>query len=324
MPELPLVTAYSGNGYRTAVVTRDDLQLVSSVTFSFSPTAKENLRFEVLDRSYGKIFVNVGDEVHAGDLIAMLDSSAEEAAIKQTETELNRLRIHLEAARKELQIALEQEALQGNRSTVTSEARRADVNFYSASIAIQQARLEEQQAEVEGLKLFAGIDGTVTFVKSVTEETRSTKTDIVATITDLNSGVFIALTSDYALFPQGETFVVLTDEGAYGTVSKDPALFGISTEKTRNGQYNVCLEPAGGETPTGNNVRGTVTTVLDERKDVLLLPSRAVFTVGNRAYVYCEDENGLKTAKQISVGLDNGNFIEITGGLEEGDSVILG
>ena len=105
-PELPLVTPYSGAEYSTAVVTRGDLISAAKVSFTFSPTRREDLRFSVLCRSYGAIYVTVGAQVEAHQLLAELESSAEQAAIHDTEMELEKLNIRLDTARSALELAL--------------------------------------------------------------------------------------------------------------------------------------------------------------------------------------------------------------------------
>ena len=321
-PELPLVTPFGGAEYSTAVVTRGDLVDAAKVSFVFSPTRREDLRFTVLGRSYGAIYVTVGTQVEAGQLLAELESSAEQAAIHDTETELERLSIRLETARSALELALEQERLQGSGSTVTSEARQADISYYEASIAIQQQKLAEQRAELDALRIYAPIDGTVTYVKTIDQNSRSGKSDTVVTVTDTASGVFTALTDRWALFPEGEQFVVETDAGEYLCVTRDPANFGITTEIMGDGLKNVCLEIQDEQIPQ-SSIRGEVRIVLEVRENVIMLPTRAVFTVGDKYYVYHEDETGLKSALEIGCGLTNGTYIEITEGLEEGDHVIV-
>ena len=106
-PELPLVTPFSGAEYTTAVVTRGDLVSAVKINFTFSPTRREDLRFSVLGRSYGAIYVTAGAQVEAGQLLAELESSAEQAAIHETETELKKLNIRLDTARSALDLAKE-------------------------------------------------------------------------------------------------------------------------------------------------------------------------------------------------------------------------
>lgn len=321
-PELPLVTPYSGAEYTTAMVQRGDMANTAKVSFTYSPTRREELRFSVVNRKYGTIFVSVGDVVHTGDLLAQLDTSEEEAAIRDTAQQIRRLEIRLETARARLQTALEQEKLLGGGSTASSTARQADIRFYEASLELQQKKLEEQQAALEELRLYAPIDGTVTFVKALTEGCVSGRMDTVVTITDMSSSVFTAWTAEYALFPEGTEFPVQADEEIYLCVSRDPARFGLSAS-VDNGRRNVCLEILDEAAPAGS-MRGTVSLTLDERTDVLYVTRSAVFTAGTRSYVYYEDASGLKSAREVSCGLDNGSVIEIVSGLEEGDIVIIG
>jgi multidrug efflux pump subunit AcrA (membrane-fusion protein) len=39
--------------------------------------------------------------------------------------------------------------------------------------------------------------------------------------------------------------------------------------------------------------------------------------------VYCFDENDILNIREVTIGLDTGSFVEITGGLEEGDQVTV-
>jgi macrolide-specific efflux system membrane fusion protein len=322
-PELPLVTPFAGAEYSTVAVSRGDILLEARVSFTFSPTRREELRFSVPDRRYGAVYVSQGDEVQKGQLLAELDTQAEKAALEATEAELTRLNIRLESARTALEIALEEEALQGGFSTVSSDARRADVEYCLSAIAIREKQREEQRAALESLRLYAPMDGTVTYAKNVSENSRSGRSDTVVTVTDSGSAVFTARTGDWALFPEGETVVVTAQETEYLCVVRDPALFGLNAELLPGDQKNVCLELLDEEAPA-DAVRGEVRIPLDRRENVLLLPERAVFTVGEKSYVYFEDASGLKSALEIQCGLTDGSSIEIVSGLEEGDHVIVG
>ena len=62
--------------------------------------------------------------------------------------------------------------------------------------------------------------------------------------------------------------------------------------------------------------------ILDERKDVLALPPNVVHRAGENYYVYCEDENGLKSVRYIKTGLVGSKYVEIVEGLAEGEMVI--
>ena len=325
VPELPLVTPFSGADYVTAAVTRGDVELYAKVTLTYYPTLREDLKFDIPDRSYGVVYAAAGDPVQAGDLVAELDSAAETAALQQTEQQLERLYIQLESAETALRLAQEEERLRGDGNHVTSEARQADISYYRACIEIQERQRSEQQAELEQLRLYAPISGTVTYAKTVDERSRSSRTETVVSIADSASSVFTGVTEHWGLFTEGAEFTVVTSSAEYFCIARDPAEFGMSTALDSGGRRTVVLEIADGQQPpAGSSVKGEVQLLLEKRENVLLLPSRAIFTVGEQSYVYHEDETGFKTAHAVECGLDNGSWVEITGGLGEGEEIIVG
>ena len=69
--------------------------------------------------------------------------------------------------------------------------------------------------------------------------------------------------------------------------------------------------------------KGDISITVDSRTDVLYVTKDAVKTAEGKQFVYVLDENGLKAMQPVTVGLDNGKYVEIISGLSEGDSVIL-
>ena len=66
----------------------------------------------------------------------------------------------------------------------------------------------------------------------------------------------------------------------------------------------------------------TVTVPQEEAKDVVVLKMEAIsFDPRNQAFVYVAGEDGTMTPRTIEVGVSNGNYTEITSGLEEGETV---
>ena len=64
--------------------------------------------------------------------------------------------------------------------------------------------------------------------------------------------------------------------------------------------------------------------LLDSRRDVLIVQARAVFFAGGQAYVYYENENGVREAKPVEVGLKITGKYEVVSGLTEGEALIVG
>ena len=66
----------------------------------------------------------------------------------------------------------------------------------------------------------------------------------------------------------------------------------------------------------------TVSFIRNEKKDVLVIPKKAMKTVQGRNVVYVL-QNGVRIEKGIEPGLDDGNYMEVIKGLEEGEEVII-
>ena len=323
VPELPLVTPYSGAEYYTAQVTRGDLTLVQTVNCTFSATRTETLKFNAVDKRYGSIFVTVGQEVTAGTLVAELDAETVKEQLCQAEEDIARLELQASCAEKALELALREEELRKADNTTASDARAADLAYYQASLEIREQKREELSAELESLRLYAGIDGTVTYVKTAKEGDTSSKAETVAIITDTASSMFTGSTDAWKWLTPGTHVNVNTGDTEYPCVAVSAASLGLEDTVDPRGNKTVYLKLEGPELPTGDNIRGSVQLLLDSRENVLILPRRAVFTVGDQYYVYYEDESGLKTAKPVGCGLEAGWYIEVTEGLTEGDTVIV-
>lgn len=325
VPALPLVTPYSGAEYRTAQVLRGDLTLTREVSCAYSATRREDLKFAVADKPFGAMLVSAGDVVSAGDMVATLDAAQAEQRLSQADGSVARLEVQVAAAETALALAKEREALEGGGSTISSEARAADLTYLQASLEIQKQKQAELRAELESLRLYAGIGGTVTYVKRLTEGAKSSKAEVVVTVTDTASSVFSASTDLYDAFPPGKAVTVSADGVDYPCVAVSAASLGLEEKADQSTDSRmVYLSITGPEAPTGGSARGAVTLTLDSREDVLYVPRQAVFTVGDRSYVYYQEESGLKSARQVVCGLTAGRSVEIVEGLGEGDTVILG
>ena len=70
-------------------------------------------------------------------------------------------------------------------------------------------------------------------------------------------------------------------------------------------------------------MNASATIIIDEKEDVLLIPAQAVTEEGNTSYVYTkQDEDGELSGKtEVETGSTDGQNVEITSGLSEGDTV---
>jgi multidrug efflux pump subunit AcrA (membrane-fusion protein) len=67
----------------------------------------------------------------------------------------------------------------------------------------------------------------------------------------------------------------------------------------------------------------TVTIIVEERNDVLLVPNSAITSQGGQTYVQVVSPNGTLKKRAITTGISNWQYTEVSEGLSEGEQVII-
>lgn len=105
-----------------------------------------------------------------------------------------------------------------------------------------------------------------------------------------------------------------------------------STIKTINyisqSQGNVAYYTATADVDVSDGIypgmQATVTITQEEANDVVILKEDALsFDAMNNAYVYMMGDDGTMTEVPVTVGVSNGNYVEIKEGLSDGDTVYV-
>ncbi len=325
VPALPLVTPYDGSDYRTANVIRGDMELKKTVTCTYQAMQVAHYSFSVTGASFGGIYVELGDKVEAGTLLAEMDISSIKTQIESCEFTLRQLYIQLDEAKKAYELALKTEELTGSMSTVSSDARAASIKYLKALIEIQQLKLQEFQEDIRAKQIFADIDGTVTYVKAITSMSTTIAGEKVVTITDDSTSAFVAYIDNREYFPIGLEVDILCDDVVYKSVVASPEDLGLSPEDLQGTDdvKAVYFSIIGPETPTEGNTKGKIDLLIDSRKDVLMVSSSAITEVNGKHSVYFQKEDGRIEIKPVEIGLKTTRYTEIVSGLSEGDCVIL-
>lgn len=90
----------------------------------------------------------------------------------------------------------------------------------------------------------------------------------------------------------------------------------------------VTYEVVGKLTETNPDIKDGMTTFLTylkkEKKDVLLVPNKAIFVEDGKQYVSVETSEGTTEKRAVVGGLTNGVNTEIIEGLKEGETIIIG
>ena len=337
----PVIRDYTMPEYKTGTCERMNLQLSEAINCSYVPVRNEELTFGVSGPHFDAFFVDVGDQVEEGTLLAQLDLSTLLSDIEKTERSLEQYEVELSYLDQFREIAVKKARIAaGGTETGNSAADRSDavvqaveaVNAqYDArqqsltdSIGIAEMRLRDYEEQKGNLQIYAPFSGTVTKERSITDEDIPAITDVIVTLADSTMSVFRAETDQWDLLHPGDLYVITSSKVEYESKIVSEAELGLPETPHVKGEkgyvYFALTEPA---FELEDNARGTATLIKDTREQVLAVPKEALSEIGGKTVVYYLDEQGIKAYKEVTVGLVAGKYAEILSGLAEGDVVIL-
>jgi len=302
----------------TVHVARGNVQMTASPWATYLPAREERLHFTEIDIPIQGIFVSVGDEVRAGDIIAALYMPEIDAMLDdllRTQADMQ-LRLAQVEERRNLAISI----------AATSGIPVDDTHFLESRTSIR-ADLEILQMDIEYARrinetryLRASMDGVVNRVAPFVVDMRSHPRALIALITDNDYTAFIVTAHVAEFMHPGNYFNMTLESGTFlmQVVAPDEAGF-ISSGTNMFEAFLVFVDPP----PTlRTGERGHVHMLFDEVYDVLYIPASALQRINDeRTFVYVM-ENGLRSIRDIVIGLEGDYFIEVISGLEEGELVI--
>ena len=200
-----LYSKFSGNGgketLRTAEVTRGDIEVTISAAGKIVPKEEVAVGAQVSGQ-LETLYVDVGDTVEAGDLLAQIDATIATTSVEGNRAQLKELR----ASRKQQQASLELLKAELDRATMLYEAdaiARAEYEAATADYQIAQGKLEAIDAQIERqsstlqadiaslefTKIYAPISGTIVSLEAVEGQTLNANqtAPTILTIADLTT-----------------------------------------------------------------------------------------------------------------------------------------
>lgn len=327
-PAAPVIRTYEAEEYKLANVVRGDLSTTKTISCSYVPASQESLCFEVSGEIIKDIYVTSGQEVKKGQLVAELETGDLPEEISQLEYELEVLQIQRNYMYESWDA--ENQLLEAKYDTETDQyqAQKAVVDAKyilklesnQDSIHIKELKLQELKKDMSKRKLYATMDGTVIYVRSIQEKEASVEERVMVTIADMDSTAFVVKGDNVQYFEIGDEVIITKSKKEYEAVCVDPSLFGLSDSEKEQKAYFQLVQPD----PTlesGNS--GQIEVVTDFSEDVLYVNKKAIKTAGGKQFVYVLNADGLRETKDVTVGKEFGNVIEVLSGLSEGESVLL-
>lgn len=277
------------------------------------------------------INVKVGDKVKKGDVMAQLMSEDIDSQIEEVKYQIALKEAEIRQAGRKEQLEIKKQKLVLDDETAIKAIREnydADISRNESDLEGLKQHLKDLKSDLRSYQIIADFDGTVTYVNTglimanpwerggngAGRGMKGARESRVLSITDGAEPYFAAerSSSEYIdKLSEGDKIMVASGADRYETTVHFP--------DKNNVYFLLDYEPE--NIDNGNNA--TAEYVIEERLNVLYLPDSAVNKMGDGYVVYMEDENGLKSAREVKIGLKAQNKVEIISGLEFGDSVIV-
>lgn len=335
-PASPIIRSYETSEYKEAKVMRGNLSKTVNISCRYRPAKKENYSFKLGGEYIDKVYFAEGEQVKAGDLLAELVLDTVSEQISQLEYDLKVLHLKKEHNQENWNLELRLlavkylplygEELLRDESYIAAKAA-IDAEFSKSiqdiedSIYIKELRLKNQKEEKNNRMLFSGIDGTVTSVKPVADGQRSVEDEVLISVSDMTSAVFIATSNYVDHLPVGTEVIINMKDKDLAAITVMPEELGLDpAEIDSKSVYLRLLKP---EPTLEDGDSGKIEILTDFRTNALYVNKDAVKIADGRQFVYVLNEDGLKVMKDVVAGVEFDHVIEIISGLNEGDSVIV-
>jgi RND family efflux transporter MFP subunit len=296
----------------TYQVQRGDIEQVLNFTGRIVPITEEELFFGVGGR-VDEVFVQQGEQVEAGQLLAVLETG-------NREFDLKRAQIGLEIAQMRLEMAK-------INTPKFSKTYSYTIGMQEKDVELAQLGLDELEKAVADARIVAPINGTIRSLNirdgDVAEAFEPVL--VVANVEELEVNADVGgdtLTKLQEGMPVTLTPVVLEGEVLEGTIRQLPYPYGSGSKGSADQTVRIetvkRLADAGYE--LGDLVE--VLALLEKRVDILWLPPQAVRTFEGRKFVVVKDDQGQQRRVDVRLGLQSEDRVEILEGVEEGQVIL--
>ena len=318
--------------YTFAAVTRDDIQVVKKIECVYQQADDRELCFEVSGKKIEAVYVEEGDKVLKGQVVAELSLGDVDERLAEAQYQLERNQLLLEQTKEDASLAIKNMENLTDVSALTKEEKQNyedsisalkqnyeyQMEDYQDAIAVWKQKLSDLQMEKGQQYLLADMDGTVAYVKENLEGTYSVADECVVTIMDVTQCTFCSEQVEFADYFVEDQPVEIQISG-----QSDPCVVIPYKMDSWDGMMQFVFADQSENQSMSVGTLGNISLVVEEQKQVLTLPANAVHEADNKSYVYVIGENEIWETKWVTIGLKGKEKVEIKEGLSEGDMVIL-
>ncbi len=338
----------------TETLSRGDIEKNVMATGSLKPSLQVNVGAQV-NGQLTKLYVKQGDRVKRGQLLAEIDPTLQQNALRKSEAELQSAQAQKQAAQAlSRQYLLEfqrQKTLAREGSGIKSALEKAQAQYDSqlAQVRVNEAQIVQSQMALETAKanlgftrIMAPIDGEVlgivtkegqTIVSSqtvptilvlanvdtMTVHTRISETDILKVSVGQPLWFYVVANPDRRY----ESRMDAIQEASADSLREDGS-GSVSHSQPSAVYYNGIFSIANSERLLRTSMTAQVFIITAQAKNVLRVPLSALGVQQPDKRYRVEVINGQQRAvRWVRVGLRDGQYAEVKEGLAQGDQVVV-
>lgn len=321
--------------YTLVAVKRGDITNEVSIRCKYLPKEKITCAFEGQEREITEVLVEKGDFVKKGDVLARQDVEEFEELILEEKHAIEMQQLALEQLEEMEYLDLElfdQTYEFQDEDTRDGEAYRLDrekmLQRYKEqkedcedAILVHTMRLQEYQKNVKEGTLVAPASGVVTVSQVDLVGTVSKPSEKVVTMIANDALIFVSDDVDKAHYLEaGQIYEVLVGKGESQKIVEVTPMEEEKEEGEESKEILFAIQTPDLKLETG--AQGVIWITLEEKKDVLYVPSEILHTSGDKTYVYTMSDNGIRNINYVTTGVSDREKTEIVEGLEEGQYVL--
>lgn len=301
-----------GESVETAVTTRGSLDVTIQTVGSIQATGATAVR-PAVSGVIAEVGAHAGDTVGQGDVLALLDRAPFDSALTNAQGSLTQAEYALQLAESRVaaspdDTSLKLEAL-GAQQRVSDAQRAVDAAQRALDNSVILAPTSGQVIEMP-----VAVGDPISQQQSIARIAAPSDLRLVADVDELdlpNVDIGADVTFRLDAFPDRQLTGTVLSTAPQARVQGGATIF--STTISYDSPDDLDIRPG---------MNADVTIVTARRENVLLIPERALQTVGERSFVTVRVD-GKNESREVILGFRSGGQVEVVQGLSDGDTVVL-
>ena len=301
-----------GANLETAVATRGSLDVTIQTVGTIQATGARAVR-PVVSGVIAEVGVKAGDTVQQGDVIALLDRAPFDNALSNAHSTLTQAEYALQEAEGRAAASPDDTGLKLDALGATQRVRDAQRAVDAAQRALDSSAI---LAPTEGqiIELSVNIGDPINQQQTIARIASPSDLRLVADVDELdlpNVEINADVTFRLDAFPDRELTGTVQSTAPQARMQGGATIFSTT----------ITYEPPG-DLDIRPGMNADVTIVTARRENVLIIPERALQTIGERSFVTVR-VNGKNESREVILGFRSAGQVEVVQGLSDNDVVVL-